>query len=97
MTDLRKLARDRPCYVRLPDCLPGNETVVLAHFRMIGISGAGMKSPDLLACPACHHCHDLVDGRAHMANLTREDVQLAHLRGELAWQNQLIREEVVKW
>lgn len=88
--NLRKLARGQSCYVRLPGCLPDTETVVLAHVRIIGISGMGMKAPDLLACPACFRCHELIDSRQHMANLTRDDVQLAHLRGVMRWQARLL-------
>lgn len=91
--NLRKEARGRQCYVRLPDCLPGTDTVVLAHYRLAGISGMGIKSPDVIACPACFNCHDLVDGRKHMANLTRHDVRLAHAEGVFRWQCQLLREE----
>lgn len=96
MTDLRQAARGRPCMVRLPGCA-NPETVVLAHFRMIGISGAGMKSPDLLGAWACHRCHDLIDRRASIANLTQQDVRLAHLEGVLRTQATLIAEEVVTW
>lgn len=95
--NLRDLARDQDCYIRLPDCNGDPATTVLAHIRVVGISGMGLKAPDLLACPACSNCHDLVDGRARMANLTRDDVQLAHLRGIMRWQARLIRDGKVKF
>lgn len=95
MTDLRKLARDRECMIRLPGCDGGGETTVLAHFRMIGVSGIGMKSPDLIASWACHRCHDLADGRAHMANLTRDEVRLAHAEGCFRTIAKLVKEGVI--
>lgn len=49
MKDLRKLAKGRECMIRIPDvCCGDPATTVLCHFRMAGISGAGLKSPDLL-------------------------------------------------
>ena len=62
--NLRRLARGRPCFVRVPGvCDGGGETTVLAHIRLIGVSGMGLKAPDLLASFACARCHSLVDGR----------------------------------
>ena len=93
---LLDLCRGEPCYIRLPGC--GNpETVVPAHWRAIGISGAGLKAPPIMVCPACMSCHDLIDRRAVMANLTRDDVQLAHLKAIMQWQNKLVREGHIKW
>lgn len=79
--DLRKLARGQPCQVRLPGCDGGGDTTVLAHYRIAGLCGYGMKPPDVLGAWCCAKCHDLVDGRAHLANLTRVEVRLAHAEG----------------
>lgn len=47
--NLRKLAKGKECQIRIPGvCCGDKDTVVLCHFRMAGISGAGLKSPDLL-------------------------------------------------
>jgi len=90
MTDLRKLARGRDCTVRLDGICNGNpETTVLAHFRMLGISGLGIKSPDLIGAWACSACHDAIDRRAHM-DLDRDYVRLAHLEGVLRTQRVLL-------
>lgn len=79
--NLRQLARAKPCMVRLPGICNGNpETTVLAHYRLIGISGMGIKSDDLLGAWACSDCHDAIDRRAHM-DLDRDYVRLAHLEG----------------
>lgn len=60
--DLRKQARNRPCTVRLTGvCNYDPATTVLAHYRLSGISGLGIKSPDLLGAWACANCHAYVD------------------------------------
>lgn len=94
--NLRKLARDRPCLVRLPGCDGGGETTVLAHYRLAGISGIGIKSPDLLGAWCCYNCHQLVDRHAHMANLTQQDVKIAHLEGVLRTIAALVREGAIE-
>lgn len=95
--NLRKAARGEPCQVRSPICNFDPQTTVLAHYRAIGISGMGMKSPDLIASWACSACHDLIDGRCHIANLTKDDVRLLHLQGVARTQAELIRREIVRW
>lgn len=81
MADLRKEAKGRNCTVWLPGiCNHNPETVVLAHIRMIGISGMGLKADDLLGAWACSACHDAIDRRAH-TDLDRDYVRLAHLEG----------------
>jgi hypothetical protein len=78
---LRKEARGRGCMVRIPDvCNHNSETVVLAHYRLAGVSGIGMKSPDVLGAWACSSCHDAIDRRAH-TDLDRDYVRLLHLEG----------------
>ena len=85
MTDFRKLARGQDCMVRLPGCDGGGETTVLAHYRMAGYSGMGIKTMSDLATGAwaCYHCHELVDGRVkpESVGMTREQVRLAHAEG----------------
>lgn len=97
MKDLRKLARGQTCQIRLNDICNGDPaTTVLAHYRMIGLSGMGYKSPDICAAFACSACHDAVDRRSHM-ELERDFVQLMHLQGVVRTQAILIEEGVVKW
>ena len=77
MTPLRKLACGRACTIRLPGICNGNpETVVLCHYRLVGFSGSGMKSPDWLAAYGCSACHAAVDSQTKIAML-RADRQLA--------------------
>lgn len=64
--NLRELARGKPCMVRVPGvCNYNPETTVLAHVRMVGISGMGVKAPDVLGAWACNACHDYCDNRGY--------------------------------
>jgi hypothetical protein len=64
MSKLRELARGKPCMVRIPGICNGNpETTVLAHVRIIGVSGMGIKAPDIFGAWSCSACHDYVDNR----------------------------------
>ena len=79
--NLRKQAKGRGCMVRIPGvCNHNSETVVLAHVRLTGVSGMGMKAPDILGAWACSACHDAVDRRNH-TDLDRDYVRLLHLEG----------------
>lgn len=94
MTDLRKEARGRDCQIRSEVCSHNREETVLAHIRMQGISGMGIKAPNLLGAWACYPCHQLVDtGRYGDVQMTREDRELLLLRGMARTQYQLIRED----
>ena len=93
--DLRKAAKGRPCMVRLPDiCNHNPETTVLAHIRMAGLSGMGIKADDLLGAWACSSCHDSIDRRSH-TDLDRDYVRLAHLEGMARTIAQLRKEGIV--
>jgi hypothetical protein len=90
--NLRKEARGRGCMVRLPGvCNHNSETVVLAHVRLAGVSGMGMKSDDLIGAWSCSSCHDAIDRRSH-ADLERDYVRLAHLEGMVRTIAQLRKE-----
>ena len=92
---LRKEARGRGCMVRIPDvCNHNSETVVLCHYRLAGVSGIGMKSPDVLGAWACSACHDTIDRRAH-TDLDRDYVRLLHLEGMVRTIAQLNREGLI--
>lgn len=81
LPNLRELARGQDCQVRLPGCLYSSETVVLAHLRLGGTAGVGQKPPDLCGVYACACCHDLLDGRKFVANLSKQEIEQAALRG----------------
>jgi hypothetical protein len=94
MTDITRLCRGQPCYIRLPGICGDPETVVPAHPRLVGISGMGHKAPDFMACPACMNCHDAVDRRRYM-HMDRDFVQKAHYEAILRWQYELYEREVI--
>jgi hypothetical protein len=72
LRDLRKLAQGKPCMIRLEGCDGGGETTVLAHARIIGVSGMGYKSPDICGAWACAHCHRICDSdKSHEIDLLR--------------------------
>ena len=79
--NLRALARGRECQVRIPGvCNRDPATTVLAHIRMAGITGVGMKAKDLLGAHCCSACHDVLDGRIKTLQ-SRDYLRLAHLEG----------------
>jgi hypothetical protein len=93
---LRKEAKGRGCMVRLPGiCNFNSETVVLAHIRLAGVSGMGMKSPDLIGAWACSACHDELDGRTHKSGMTHDELRLAHFEGMARTIAQLEKEGLV--
>jgi len=62
MSTLRREAQGKPCQVRYEGICNGDpQTTVLAHVRVIGVSGMGMKAPDLLGVWACSACHAHAD------------------------------------
>lgn len=91
MKNLRKLAKGKPCMVRIPGVCNGNpETTVLAHYRLAGISGMGLKPPDLIGAWCCSSCHYVVDGDKV------SEVQLAFAHGVFRTQAALLKEGVLK-
>ena len=86
MTEARKSAKGQPCMVRIPGVCNGNpETTVLAHYRLAGYCGTGLKPDDDMAAWACFECHQAVDRRAHR-DLEYDFVRLAHAEGVMRTQ-----------
>ncbi|MNJ38177.1 hypothetical protein D3C77_330180 [compost metagenome] len=78
---LTKAARGRECQVRIPGVCNGDpETTVLAHYRMSGTCGVGMKPNDLQGAWACSACHDACDGRAKTM-FSHDELRFMHLEG----------------
>lgn len=95
MANLRKEAQGRECQVRLPGICNGNsETVVLAHYRMAGLCGVGMKPNDLFGAWACSACHDEIDRRTRRTDAS--EAHMAHLEGVIRTQAALIAEGKLK-
>ena len=93
--NLREQARGRGCMIRLPNiCNHNSETTVLAHVRLAGVSGIGIKADDALGSWSCSACHDTVDRRSH-TDLERDYVRLAHLEGVIRTLAVLRSEEVL--
>lgn len=85
MTDLRALARGKPCYLRLPAvCTHNTEQTVLAHLRRGNVAGVGQKPNDLCAMPACEPCHSALDGRLKTMH-SRVQIDADALRGLCQW------------
>lgn len=90
MSKLTEAARGRLCQVRLPGiCNSNPETTVLAHYRLSGVCGMGMKPSDLIGAHACSDCHDAIDGR--VGTMPREQARFAHLEGMVRTINELLR------
>jgi len=95
MANLRKEARGRECQVGLPGICNGNsETVVLAHYRMAGLCGTGMKPADLFGAWCCSSCHDEIDRRTRLTDAG--DAHMAHLEGVIRTQAVLLSEGKLK-
>jgi hypothetical protein len=92
IVNLRKYARGQNCQVRLPDiCNHNPETVVLAHFRLMNVSGAGLKSPDLIAAWCCSACHTYVDSHKD------DETQLVFAHGVMRTIAALVEDSLVHW
>ena len=94
MSKLTKLARGRECQVRLPCCNHNTETTVLAHYRLAGTCGIGMKPNDLQGAWACSACHDEIDRRTRL--FEPEFVRLAHAEGVMRTIDILVKEDAIK-
>ena len=92
MSKYRKAAQGEHCTIRLPGCLPGTETTVLAHLPNRSM---GKKNHDLNAAIACYSCHMAVDfQRSH--DMEREWVELMFRRGQERTINRMIEKGVLK-
>ena len=91
LNHLRKLAKGKDCQIRVPSiCNRDPETTVLAHFRMAGLSGLGLKPHDIFGAWACSACHAYVD--THHDELT----QLEFAHGVLRTQKSLLDMGVIR-
>ena len=71
---LRRLAQGKPCCARTRWCNGDPATSVWCHLpdQWAG-RGFAHKSHDLLGFIGCFACHDVIDGRAHINETTREE------------------------
>ena len=95
MANLRKEAKGRECTVRIPGVCNGNsDTVVIAHLRMAGLTGIGIKANDLFGAWCCSACHDAIDRRTRIVDA--EYAHTLHLEGIIRTQAALLAEEKIK-
>lgn len=81
MSKLRDAAKGMECQVRIPGiCNHNPETTVLAHYRLSGTCGVGMKPIDLAGAWTCSDCHDAIDGRAKTV-FKQTELDLMHAEG----------------
>jgi len=92
--NLREFARGKPCTVRLEGCDGGGETSVLAHYRLAGYCGTGLKPPDHMGAVACARCHDHIDRRVR--TLEAEHTRLAHAEGVMRTMAMAVEAGIVK-
>lgn len=94
---LTRAARGRDCTVRLPGCPNNTETTVLAHYRLAGTCGMGIKPNNLQGAWADDYCHAIADGRMSAPEgMTRDEVRLYHAEGVMRTIDTLIAEGAVK-
>jgi hypothetical protein len=94
--NLRKLAKGRDCTIRIPGhCLNDNDTVVLCHIRMAGVTGMHLKSNDIHGAYGCFACHQIVDGQRN-SEFTFEERRLFLLEGMVRTQAILLSEGRIK-
>jgi hypothetical protein len=79
--NLRQAAALHECTLRLDGC--NTEPCCLAHYRVIGVSGMGIKPPDVCAAIACFNCHEAVDKRRWVNGrpMTQDEIDAAFARG----------------
>ena len=95
MSKIRESARGEQCTVRLPGvCNHNSETVVLAHYRLLGHCGTGIKPPDFMGAYACSACHDEVDRRTR--HLEADFVQTAFAEGVMRTMAKLAEQGLLK-
>lgn len=94
MKSLRTYARGKKCYLRIPGCTHDPEKTSLAHLRVGGIAGTGIKPPDVCALPLDDYCHGVVDGRIQ-TDLTQVEIRAELLRAQNQWLADLWADEVI--
>lgn len=101
ITPLRDHANGENCEVRIPGvCNRRQDTTVLAHLRMAGITGMSQKSFDWFGAHCCSACHDVVDGRVQLDDdhkeLLPQSVREMFLDGIIRTQYKLLKNGTVK-
>ena len=75
---LRDSARGEDCTLQIhPYCNGNPETTVLCHLP--SGSGMGQKSPDWFAVYGCSDCHDVIDSRKGVLDVTLPPEEIKNL------------------
>jgi len=95
LTRIQREAKGKPCMVRVPGCDGGGDTTVLAHYRLSGLCGTGMKPPDIIGAWCCDPCHSKIDQRAK-SDFSRDELRLWFAEGVFRTQAALIATGLLK-
>ena len=89
---MRTSAWQEHCTIRLPGCLPGTETTVLAHLPNMSM---GKKNNDYNAAYSCFSCHQILDG-AVLHDFEKDWLDHMHRMGQERTLNRMIESGVIK-
>lgn len=96
MADLTKIAKAKECHLRLfPFCDRDTSKTVLAHIRIGGTGGTGLKPPDICGVPACDSCHAVIDGRIKQSVYSQTELKAEICRAQNQWLEWLWKQEIV--
>ena len=78
---ITKHAKGQDCQIQLyPYCNQNPETTVFCHAPCED-KGMGIKSPDWWGAFGCSSCHDVIDGRKKVNDISKLEIDQAHTRG----------------
>lgn len=86
MSNLKALWKGQMCQIRVDGCT--GKAIELAHLRMPGVTGTGLKSKDWLGAWACRSCHNKTESNPNM----RE----AFFEGMARTQDQLMKQGLIE-
>ncbi|MAF43476.1 MAG: hypothetical protein CMI54_04805 [Parcubacteria group bacterium] len=93
---ITKYARGQECQIRIyPYCNGNPETTVFCHAYSED-KGVGLKSPDYWGAFGCSTCHDIVDGRMRIDDMSLPEIHKAHIDGIYRTLKILFNDEVIK-
>lgn len=93
---ITKHAKGQECQVQIfPYCNQNPETTVFAH-AWCEDKGVGIKSPDWFGAFACSACHDIIDGRHQINDMSLPEIHKAHLNGVYRTWKILIEDGIIK-
>jgi hypothetical protein len=83
MSKITQSARGKSCTVQSPWCMDQypHESTVAAHAPAGFGRGMALKAPDWAIAYACYRCHDVLDGRSHINDTTKQERMEMWLRG----------------